>query len=209
MALWQYNGGKALYHLDGNANDSSGNWYNGTATNIVWVDGKIGSGCASGNWTNSNITSATWLGIAVTNYTISVWVKPNSIPTWNDFWEIFGAFNAASQYVIWLMIYQQKWYAFHWIGWAQWIIQPSTPIPASGNWYNVTIVGSNKIELYVNGVLIWSTWSWLSATINSFSLFHAAKLNGLIDEFVLATRAWSAQEVKKYYTMSKWRFWIL
>ena len=61
---------KWLYKLDNNANDSSGNWANWTATNVAYVSGKIWSNCWQFNNTSSKITTAVTLWTVNSNKTI-------------------------------------------------------------------------------------------------------------------------------------------
>lgn len=67
----------AHYKLDGNANDALGK-YNGTASNVTWVDGKLGQ-CA---YFSSTPTSAINLGnvfnIGAGELSVSLWFNPNS-----------------------------------------------------------------------------------------------------------------------------------
>lgn len=65
--------GKALYNLNGNANDNSGN-YNGTPTNMTYVAGKYNQ---CGAFNGSMITSAVnfWGMSTTTGRTLSFWIK--------------------------------------------------------------------------------------------------------------------------------------
>lgn len=67
----------AHYKLDGNANDALGK-YNGTASNVTWVDGKLGQ-CA---YFSSTPTSAINLGnvfnVGAGELSVSLWFNPNS-----------------------------------------------------------------------------------------------------------------------------------
>lgn len=67
----------AHYKLDGNANDALGK-YDGTASNVTWVDGKLGQ-CA---YFSSTPTSAINLGnvfnVGAGELSVSLWFNPNS-----------------------------------------------------------------------------------------------------------------------------------
>jgi len=62
----------AWYKLDGNANDSSGNGFNGTATSVSYVTGIVGPQAASFNGTSSFVQIPRSLS---NDFTISFWVK--------------------------------------------------------------------------------------------------------------------------------------
>ena len=69
--------GLALYQLNGNANDVSGN-YNGTASNVTYGTGVFGqAGVFNGSSSSIyiNATSTTPLDFSNRNYSISAWVK--------------------------------------------------------------------------------------------------------------------------------------
>ena len=68
-------GGVALYQLNGDATDVSGN-YDGTATNVTYGAGQFGQAGVF-NGSSSRITSN--VGVSV-NHSISMWIKFNSIP---------------------------------------------------------------------------------------------------------------------------------
>ena len=68
------NSGKALYRLDGNANDTGGN-YHGTETAITYGSG-VYDRCAIGNGTSSGVIFSTPIP-TTTNMTISYWIKSN------------------------------------------------------------------------------------------------------------------------------------
>jgi hypothetical protein len=73
-----FGGGVALYQLNGNANDVSGN-YNGTASNVTYGTGVFGqAGVFNGS---SSYVDLPNLGISGSQArTVSLWVKLNSIP---------------------------------------------------------------------------------------------------------------------------------
>lgn len=197
----------AKYSLNWNANDSSGNGYNWTATEITWKPWIVwhwdwSAGC---NWTTSSIVTSTWLNIAITNYTISVWINPSSIPTWSDFWEIIWIFNNSAQYIIWLMLHQQKYYCLQWVWWANWIVQPTTPIPTVNTKELLTIVwNTTAITLYRNWIQIWTAWAWsFTWTINQIKIWNW-KYVWLIDEIIIRNNALSPAEVKNEYLFYNW-----
>ena len=89
--------GVALYQLNGNANDVSGN-YNGTATNVTYGTGVFGQ-AASFNTSNSVLTAPVAFS---TNspYSVSAWVKIANGSTTQScklFWKIVGTEQSALQ----------------------------------------------------------------------------------------------------------------
>lgn len=71
----------AWYKLDGNANDSSGNGYNGTPTNMSWVSGKIGqAGSFNGSGSYVNCSNNAIFNLKNT-FTLSCWVNPSQQTT--------------------------------------------------------------------------------------------------------------------------------
>lgn len=212
--LWEYLGvgswtTKLLLHLNWDATDSSGNWNSWTSTNIIWTWWIVWSWSASFNGSTSNII-ITWLNINITNFTFNCWIKPTSIPAWSDFWEIFWIFNSSAQYIVWLMLYQQRYYTLQWAWWTNWIIQPITPTPTAWATEMLTVVWSTTaIKLYRNWTQIWTAWIWsFSWIINQIKIWNW-KYIWLIDEFIFETRDWNDAEIKKEYTYSKWLYWIL
>jgi len=71
---------KAYYKLNGDALDSSGNGYNGTASNITYATGRFGE-AAVFNGTNSSINLGATNQFASNQVSISFWVKPVSVTT--------------------------------------------------------------------------------------------------------------------------------
>lgn len=214
---------KLLLHLNGNSTDSSGNGNNGTSTNITYslANGKFGQG-AGFNGSSSKITipSNSSLNFGSGNRTINVWMKTsattegrlynnrNNSSTW---WSLGYNYTAASTPSINFEAanaYPSKYKLF------------SSPAINNGtyNLYTLVISGSN-LSIYVNASLGASdTWTPFSTdganTTNYIGAYadgstFAELFNGSIDELILENRAWSAQEVAKYYTHTKGRFGII
>jgi len=85
----------AYYKLDSNANDSSGNGYNGTATDVIYGNGRFNE-AANFNGTSSVISLGTSSPLNTFGgaQTISVWVKPSSA----EFESIIGYRQELSPY---------------------------------------------------------------------------------------------------------------
>lgn len=67
----------AHYKLDGNANDVLGK-YNGTASNVTWVDGKLGK---AGSFNGSNINLSNNPISETGEFSLAFWVNPRSTKT--------------------------------------------------------------------------------------------------------------------------------
>jgi len=80
----------AWYPLDGNTEDYTVNQNHGTATNVSWVNGKIGQ-AGSFNGTSSQIVSGQNLGLSGNpEFSIAYWVYYNGISWTSDYPSIFG-----------------------------------------------------------------------------------------------------------------------
>lgn len=187
-----------------NWNDASWSWYNLTVSNVTYWNWLLNQWWVF-NWSTSSATSATWLWISLTNYTLNAVINPTSIPAWSDFWEIFWLFNASAQYIIWLMIYQSKYYTLQWVWWANWLVQPTTPTPASWRRELITVVWSTTaITLYRNWIQIGTAWSWsFSWTVNQIKIW-VWKYVWLIDEASLSNDAQNNTYIKNQYLLLNW-----
>lgn len=213
MALWAYLWAwsgitKWLYHLDWNGNDSSGNSANGTATNITWQWGKVGSWSANYNWNTSYINC--WNNIPNnTNYTAIYFVKWLATPiNWNLSF-LSGKWAGA----LW-------WY--HGLTNNSWILQlsvvhNSTDIrciftPVIWVWYKIGIIWNwTNVFFAINWQIVSTstlttvpTTNIINMNIWALTQFSNFTLNWNLDEVIFENRAWSASEIRKNYTYSKW-----
>jgi len=110
--------------------------------------------------------------------------------------------------------------ASSWSYWA-WSFSVSAETKPIWTWNLYTIVFTSWIGavIYINWLESWrwtSTMTWVQKSSRPLQLWYASnqfywvtnKLNWLIDEFFMENIAWSVTEIRKYYTYSKWRFWI-
>jgi len=74
---------QASWSLNDNANDNTGS-HNGTATNVTWSAGKFGNGGVFDGSTAFIETSDIPEINAVTSFSVSLWVKFNTVATTND-----------------------------------------------------------------------------------------------------------------------------
>lgn len=212
MALWVYlwwwSGiTKWLYHLDWNANDSSGNSANGTATNIVWSSGIIGSWSALLSWTNSNIVvnSNLWYTNSSNNTVHIIFIQTNN--TWTQY--IIDMTNNIS----WLkriVLYSVSWVLYIYSWWASWY---STwyNIPLNQKVYCILKHSPTQDEIYINAKLQYTNtnvWAW-SVNTNQFWIWtpvdnlSVAQFIWKIDEVFIENTWWSLNSIRKQYTYSK------
>ena len=80
----------AHYKLNGDVLDSSGNGFDGSPANITYTDGKL-SLAASFNGTTSTIDCGDSATLALTIFTLSIWIKSTRIPSGGGkYWAIAG-----------------------------------------------------------------------------------------------------------------------
>lgn len=236
MAIWEYLGAgswttKGLYHLNGGATDSSGNWNNGAPTSVIWVWGKIGSWAASFNGSSSyinmgNVMDETWAN----PFTMSCWINFSSVSanqmimwkqlsSWSFWW-----------YMLWGQRLEIPWRFFlnfslvsnDWTFWAIEVITPDNEL-STGTWYNVCATydwskGASWAKIYINWQLKSSTainTFWGKSCSNSANFNIGSRnswnlpLSWIMDECIKENREWTATEVQKQYTYALWRFGIL
>jgi len=211
MALWNYLWAwswitKWLYHLDWNANDSSGNGVNGTATNIIWTWWIIWSWSASLTWTNSHIiiNDALWLTTSSSN-TLSFIIKSTSA-SWTQYITDWCTTSWGNRRIV---LYSVSWILYIY---SSWVSGSSTGLNIVNKILRISLVHTPSTDyVYVNSALLtsiawWSIWIpynqlWLWTPVDSTLV---AQFIWIIDEAIVENRAWSATEIKKYYTYSKW-----
>jgi hypothetical protein len=207
---------KLLLHLNGNSTDSSGNGNNGTDTSITYsqANGKFGQGAGFNGDGRVTITN-TILPSTATNYTISAWIN-----TANDTTEktiISDRYGGSYAYKYRFCVEKTTKILRHMIfNSALTQLTSSGVIPAT-TWTHVavTVTVGGTCYLYINGKQDGSA----SYTVGSYPQranqstigvitgpVTEGYFNGSIDEVIVENVAWSAEKVKKYYTMTKGRF---
>ena len=218
MALWQYLGAwswvsKWIYHLDWNANDSSGNSANGTATNITWQWWTI--------WTWSALFVRTSASKIVTPF-----ADPWSASTF--IWKIKTTTSASStnEYTFitkrnWTFTFQftMKWWLssnkIHLNDWGVTWTTIATSAINDWKWHTVAMVMSNSTTatVYTDGNQTWtsSSFSFVTQSFSNWNLLWDFNtwwraFDWSMDEFIVENRAWTASEIRKYHTYSRWFF---
>jgi len=196
--------GKALYRLEGNALDESGN-YNGTPTSVTYGNGISGRSPTFNN--TSAYISNTFTGVGFDDFTISVWVNPTSVAlgTWQ---QIIGGVNITNYYSYFI---DQDTLGRISISDSHGGTAASTAnnaLPIANVWYHLcfTKVGTAR-KLYINGVLSINdslgTVTVAKPTglmIGKYFNSTTQSWNGSIDQLRIFNRSVTQAEVTQLYT---------
>ena len=207
---------KLLLHLNGNSTDASGNGNNGTDTNITYGlgYGKFGQGAYFR--TDTTVPSIT-TPLTDEARTISLWFTgvvfsggiTSGTMEWGSLinqrtsdtsgWTIRRGGNTNNLYIK--------------IGGTDYKWNNVDNGFFDGTWRHIVLVkdGSNT-KMYTNGALtytisgvVWSS-SGINVEIGNDAQVDNRHHGGNIDEVIIENRAWTASEVRKYFTMGKGRF---
>lgn len=224
MSLWEYIGSgtgitKGLYHLNGNANDSSGNSINGTATGtgfswtkwFVWngaskFTNNGAAGIAIDFWkTGLPLTTNMTIAFSRTQTVASNGNNNRIIAKWNNAeLNSYILYMTASNHLVIIIVNSA----------ATRKDFDTTFIPSLNVWYNYVVTwNGTTITLYINGSYFNSTsFSWTGwANTNLYTVIGNYKTSGgslwaptvdnsIIDELIIENVAWSAEKVRKYNT---------
>jgi hypothetical protein len=222
MALWEYIGAwasttKWLYHFNWWWTDVSGNWFDLTPTNISWAWWILWSWSASLNWTNAYFS---WSFTNLSIFTIIFFIKPTNNPSSSIYSKVFSFSTWATDTTSIDFSYDHVSSAYR----TAFSIRNTadTFFPAK---INTTLVWWNKymiwvtfdwttLRTYLNWNPEWTaTFTWTLTTTWLLNVWRyqtwSQYFNWLIDEWIIENRAWTSQEMKKYYTFSKWLYWII
>ena len=196
---------KGLWHLNGNSNDSSGNSNDGTDTDITYslANGRFGQG-AGLNGSSSYIDCGLPVLTAIDNWTISCWVKPDSSSTGITTIIVCNGDTDDNGYH--LRYRDGNFYIL--LG----FVTISDAVEATvGEFQHIVVIRrSGSLYLYKNGSenslgtdtpITPSGKTLIGAYLSGGSL-GGNFFDGSIDEVIIENRAWTAQEIKKYYTNS-------
>lgn len=209
------------WRLNGNSTDLSANANNGTDANITYGTsyGRFGQG-ASFNGSSSKISMPDNSSLRPASaLTVSVWFKTSStaqVVIAGNYNYIASGANGGD-YGYQMCLYQNKLFPIVCRQSAVSYLQGATTIN-DGNWHNAILVwnGSN-IYIYLDGK---SDATPTSCASISYSTTMYPRIgyqddsrgtgyypfDGSIDEVIIESRAWSAQQIRNYYTQSKGRF---
>jgi len=189
--------GKALYRLDGNALDESGN-FNGTPTSVTYGAGRFGqAGVFNGTSSYTDIPYS--LTLDKSNCAVSLWFKTST----SGFRTLFSLLKE--------MYLTANMNASGGINAGDGIATISTPLTyIDGNWHHI-IVGkfAGILRVYIDGVLVISdTVTRACSTTAYYSSIGGYRsvgaweqfFNGSIDQVRIFNRALTASEVQTLYT---------
>lgn len=223
MSLWEYLWAWStktvwLYHLNWNSNDSSWNSNNWTDTNISYVTWKFWQSIFFDNtWDYVTIADHSSLQFWTWNFTISFWIK-----LWT-LCEYQKAFMLLSKNYTWYEMYLYRWNNWTdtnlcWYIWGASNIWIWTFSFQTGIWYNCILIRNwTTCNSFVNTLVDTQVTNSASAsnvgTVLNFwrRPWNTPNMtpNFILDEVIIENRAWSATEIKKYYTYARGRFGII
>ena len=193
----------ALYHFDGNANDDSGNGNDGINNGATFNTGKLGQGAVF-DGVNDYVDAGNDNSLKLNNdFTVSVWVKPESTQEEAQVGIIIGGYYSSPYYGI---RYQNSR--------ARFLIYDGTQnpnIPSNlindGAWHHIVgvrDVGADTLSLYEDGVQISSIEDTTTGSIEFTNSFHIGRdrdswFNGTIDEVIIYNKVLNSSEVSELY----------
>lgn len=204
---------KGLWHLNGNITDSSGNGQTGTATNVTWVNGLFGQ-CASFNGSTSQIYGNSSASLSVASTTMSIWIKTNFQQT--TYCYIMNNYKSGNLGNLGLALHPThiRCALYNQGPPLQYYDLDTTINYYDNKWHNyVTTYSGGLLKFYSDGQLLnsVSTYNYIIGnfwTIGTNAQNSLLTYNGLIDEVIIENYAWTAEQIKKYYTYCKGRFGI-
>ena len=198
-----------LYHLNGNANDTSGNTQNGTEVGSpTYTTGQIGQAISLDGTTGQYVSVANSPVVTITgNMSIAAWV--NMDLTGDTYQRVVGkstGSSGAGGYALYIHTDGQPRVAF---GGTQ-TTTAATGLITASTWHHVagTWDGSTA-RVYVDGVLVDSLTSGSGPGSSTADLHIGADpafsgtrdFKGLLDEVAIWSRTLSASEIKAAYLM--------
>ena len=205
---------KWLLHLNWNSFDLSWNWIASTTWWFSYTSYKIWLAWVT-DWVNY------WwrwdvFGVS-SNFTISVLIKRKT-----NVWDSCILSKATSSRIKPYSLRIMSWWNIEFVTW-DWVNferkYTSTNILLDNVWYLITITYTNndspKMYLDWNEITYTKTGSynppadWSDSIFRIWREYTSSEFYWNVDEIIIENTAWSAEKVKKYYTMTKWRFWIL
>ena len=211
--------GVALYQLNGNANDVSGN-YNGTASNVTWGGAGVFGTSAAFNGSSSIITLGQIIPInSDLDFSFSQWINPASLPSSGNFTTIWGTPGSNIAAIRLIIRGVSGGFEFELVRGLNSQIYYSSNTSSTlaslstGVWYNLTFtyVSSTKtIKFYLNGVELGNGYTL--DVITSFTIdsglalgvyqgtISSTRFNGSIDQVRIFNTALDPLEVEALYT---------
>jgi hypothetical protein len=198
------------------AGDMSGKGNTGDITSATWTDGKRGK-ALSFDGTNAYVSingSGSSMNNISSSFTLSTWVRFNSLNADRTYIIEKGSPNGSNFY-IWWDAGNSRWdYGFRNSQNTLWKDHFYANTPALNVWHHVMFVfndSGNTADLYLNGALVRNDAETDSPDYgganlilgDDYPLIANRRLNGQLDEVRIYNRALSATEVANLYTSSK------
>jgi len=207
----------ALYHLQANSNDDSGNARNCTDVNITYgrVNGKFDQGALFNSTTSKMYAANNVLDLNSTNFTINAWVKPVTISE-STARAIFSKNDTSGSGpgYIFLMNTNGTIMAWEYDNAGVWAKACASSKPLTAGKFNMatyTHIHGGASAVFINGAKLgtgtgksWTNTQTFSrpaigGAVASPSLNTAYIWNGQIDEVSVFTRVLSNSEIRKLY----------
>lgn len=200
----------AYYPFNGNANDESGNGYNGTVAGASLTTDRFNQSDKAysfvWNGTSSDkiqVPGTSSLNFNAGGFSISAWFKFSGTSNAGYNYPIVSKHNCGENSGYILMLYNDK--LTFWIGGAGWTPLSTTESYIDNNWHQVTAVydGTNRF-IYVDGVA-------KATDAVAYTITNAANIalggyngcnggfNGKVDEVKIYSRPLNATEVQSQY----------
>jgi len=193
------------WKMNGDANDSSINRYNGNATSVTYTTGKISQAVSlTTNTSNITITGLSSVFTQLGTYTVSCWIYPTILGTNRNIWNFGGVgsnrhnLNLSSTLL-----------GFQRYNGTSYTARMSSTIFSINNWYHIVCVNNNgTLSLYVNTNTNGINSNQYAITDGSNNLYigypngttnGSGSFYGLIDDVRVYNRAISTAEIDAIY----------
>jgi len=212
---------KWIYHLNWNSNDSSGNGYNWTDTNITYANGINGTQLATFNGTTSKIAVWNDRWGFTGDFTVAFKFIPNNLTTYQTLLSNFNINPSVTYWYWWIARLSNTWKIELVIANDSSVLLSDTTTLSTWVKYNVVIKRVNWAwsYIYINWVLTASNTStfnqWYSGVAHStiwwleylwWSYITEQFFNWSIDEVICENVAWTDTQIQRYNTFSKWLY---
>lgn len=180
------------YPLDNNANDYSGNNYNGTAFSVTATTDRFGNANSAYNFSGSgSYISIPASGFVLNEYTYSAWCKPTSLPASGQVYAILTIGGNVSDQYIGLINDVVSSKGFHFTSYdntgTAYNKCSQGFLPAPNQWYHIVATRDiDSLKLYVDGNLIASQYNGGNSAgyLNSTAATIGSRLSSTLQNFV-------------------------
>ena len=198
-----------LIHFDGNANDTSGNGRNGTASGGTYTTGRVGANSialAAADY----VSFGTNLRYTNQDFSFAFWMKPGAGQA--SYAAVFSCYDTAQAgYYFQQNAGNTNVYSLIGNNGSSWQAVGATMALTANVWQHIALVRSGTtVTAYVNGELEYNDTNAVASTIGYSTgnpdfviggVTSAGTWNGEVDEFASWTRALTALEVSNLFFM--------